>query len=115
VIYDPVGGDVFDESLRCIAWEGRLVVIGFASGRIPSAPANLTLVKNCSIVGVYWGKYAQRDPQTLLRSLGQLFQWYEAGQIRPHISAVYPLAETAAAMNVLLGRQATGKVVVEIG
>ncbi len=114
VIYDPVGGDVFDESLRCIAWEGRLVVIGFASGRIPSAPANLALVKNCSIVGVYWGKYAQRDPQTLLRSLGQLFQWYEAGQIRPHISAVYPLAETAAAMNVLLGRQATGKVVVTV-
>lgn len=114
VIYDPVGGDVFDQSLRCIAWEGRLLVIGFASGRIPQPPANLALVKNCSIVGVYWGKYAQRDPQTLLQSLGTLFDWYKSGHISPHISAKYSLEQTAQAMNDLLERRALGKIVVNI-
>lgn len=114
VIYDPVGGDTFDESLRCIAWEGRILVIGFASGRIPEAPVNLTLVKNCSIVGVYWGKYAQRNPQVLMQSLGQLISWYKEKKIRPHISATYSLEQTAEAMNSLMNRQSMGKVVVEL-
>lgn len=114
VIYDPVGGDVFDQSLRCIAWEGRLLVIGFASGRIPQAPANLALVKNCSIVGVYWGNYSLKDPATLLHSLQTLLNWYSEGQIKPHIAYQFPLAQTAEAMNVLLRREAVGKVVVMV-
>ena len=114
VIYDPVGGDVFDQSLRCIAWEGRLLVIGFASGRIPQAPANLALVKNCSIVGVYWGNYSLKDPATLLHSLQTLLHWYSEGQIKPHIAYQFPLAQTAEAMNVLLRREAVGKVVVVV-
>lgn len=112
VIYDPVGGDVFDQSLRCIAWEGRLLVIGFASGRIPQVPANLALVKNCSIIGVYWGNYSQKDPATLLQSLQTLLNWYNKGQIKPHIAYEFPLAQTAEALNILLNRQAVGKVVV---
>ena len=114
VIFDPVGGDVFLQSLRCVAWEGRILVIGFASGDIPSAPVNLTLVKNSSIVGVYWGAYAQRDPQVLLQSLGQLMRWYAEGKLQPHISQTFALADTAEAMRTLMARQATGKVVVQV-
>ena len=91
VIYDPVGGDVFDQSLRCLNLEGRLLVIGFASGRIPQIPANLALVKNCNIVGVYWGAYSQRQPHTLLQSMQTLLDWYSQGKLKPHISATYPL------------------------
>ncbi len=115
VIYDPVGGDVFDRSLRCIAWEGRLLVIGFASGRIPQPPAGLLLVKNISVVGLYWGAYAKRDPQVLTDSLAQLFAWQAAGQLKPHISAAYPLAETGAALQSLMERRSVGKVVVMTG
>ncbi len=114
VIYDPVGGDVFDESLRCIAWEGRLLVIGFASGRIPQIPAGLVLVKNISIVGLYWGAYARHNPRVLTDSLSALLTWYAAGKIRPHVSATYPLDQTAEALRALLERRSTGKVVVEI-
>jgi NADPH2:quinone reductase len=114
VIYDPVGGDVFDQSLRCIAWEGRLLIIGFASGRIPQAPANLALVKNCSLVGVYWGNYAQKNPAILLHSLQTLMGWHGEGKIKPHIAYRFPLAQTAEALNVLIHRQAVGKVVVEM-
>ncbi|MEI2608651.1 MAG: NADPH:quinone oxidoreductase family protein [Candidatus Promineifilaceae bacterium] len=114
VIYDPVGGDVFDQSLRCIAWEGRLLVIGFASGRIPQIPANLTLVKNCSVVGVYWGNYTQKDPDTLRQSLRTLLGWYEQGQIKPHIAYRFPLGRTGEALRVLMDRRAMGKVVVEM-
>lgn len=114
VIYDPVGGDVFDSSLRCINWEGRLLVIGFASGRIPQAPANLTLVKNCSIVGVYWGAYAMKQPQTLLESMQTLLGWYSEGKLKPHISATYPLEQVAEAMTMLTNRESTGKVVLVV-
>ena len=114
VIFDPVGGDVFDLSLRCIAWEGRILVIGFASGRIPEAPANLTLVKNCSVVGVFWGKYSARNPAVLMRSLQQLITWYGEGKIKPHIDQTFPLDQGIAALQRLQNRQARGKVVVEI-
>ena len=114
VIYDPVGGDVFDQSLRCINWEGRLLVIGFASGHIPQAPANLTLVKNCSIVGVYWGAYAIKQPLTLLQSMQTLLGWYSQGKLKPHISATFPLEQVAQAMNMLTNRQSTGKVVLTV-
>lgn len=114
VIYDPVGGDLFDQSLRCVAWEGRIIVVGFASGRIPSVPVNLTLVKNCSVIGLYWGAYLRHDPAVIGRSLQQLLAWYEAGRLRPHISATYPLEQAADALRALLARQTTGKIVLTV-
>ncbi len=115
VIYDPVGGDVFDASLRCVAWEGRILVIGFASGRIPQAPANILLVKNASVIGVFWGAYRQRDPQVVRDSLSTLFGWCAEGRLKPHISHRLDLAEAAAAIGLLRGRQSTGKVVLTTG
>lgn len=114
VIFDPVGGDVFDQSLRCINWEGRLLVVGFAAGRIPQLPVNLALVKNMSVVGVYWGAYAQHKPEVLLDSLTRLMEWYSAGKLKPYISQTFPLAETAVALRTLMERRALGKVVVKI-
>jgi len=114
VIYDPVGGDAFDQALRCIAWDGRLLVIGFASGRIPSAPANLVLLKQCSIVGVFWGAWAQRDPHANRANFEQMFRWFEEGKIHPHVSATFPLDGVPEAMKALLSRSTTGKVVVSV-
>lgn len=115
VIFDPVGGDAFHEALRAINWEGRLLVIGFASGQIPQVKANLTLVKNCAIVGVFWGAYARRDPATLTNSLMTLIGWHERGSLKPHISTSYPLEQTGAAMQELIERRATGKIIVTVG
>ena len=114
VIYDPVGGQVFEDSVRCIAWEGRLIVIGFASGKIANFPTNLALVKNFSVVGLYWGRYGQKDPATLMGSMRQLAVWYAQGKLKPHISQTFPLEEGAAALNVLMERKAQGKVVLKI-
>ena len=83
VVYDPVGGAVFDASLRAIAWEGRIVIIGFASGQVPQIPANLLLVKNASVVGFYWGSYRKHDPERLRDSFRELFVWHREGRIRP--------------------------------
>ena len=115
VIYDPVGGDMFDAALRCINWEGRLLVIGFASGRIPQAPANIVLVKNVSVIGCPWGHYADHDPDRMRRALAVLLDWAQAGTIKPHISQRLPLAQAAEAMNLLLARRSTGKVVLTVG
>ncbi|MCB0019179.1 MAG: NADPH:quinone oxidoreductase family protein [Anaerolineales bacterium] len=114
VIYDPVGGPVFEESVRCVAWEGRLLVIGFASGAIAQFPTNLALVKNFSVVGLYWGRYAQKDPAVLLHSMRQLLDWYDDGKLQPHISQVLPLAQGGEALQILMDRQAQGKVVLQI-
>ncbi len=111
VIYDPVGGDAFDASLRCIAWEGRLLVIGFASGRIPTAPANYILLKNCALVGVVWGAYLGRDPAVVRRSMEELIDWYGQGKLKPHISRTFPLAEAPAAIKSMMARKSTGKIV----
>lgn len=111
VIFDPVGGDIFDQALRRIAWEGRYLVIGFASGRIPSAPANIILLKNASIVGVFWGTYWQRDAATLQRSFGQLMTWLDADKLKPHIHKTYSLANAVDALRELQERRAMGKVV----
>ncbi|EWY39151.1 NADPH:quinone oxidoreductase [Skermanella stibiiresistens SB22] len=111
VIYDPVGGDVFDTSLRCVAWGGRLLVIGFAEGRIPQIPANLLLVKNIAAIGVHWGAYRQHAPGTIAESFKALFALHEAGSIRPHVSHRLPLAEFRDAMALLIERRSTGKVV----
>ena len=114
VIFDPVGGEVFNQSMRCINWEGRILVIGFASGVIPELPVNLTLVKNMSVVGVYWGAYRKRDSAVLQQSWQQLLEWYAEGALSPHISATYPLEQTPAALASLMQRRATGKVVITI-
>lgn len=114
VIYDPVGGDVFDESMRCIAWEGRLLVIGFASGRIPELPANLVLLKGCEVVGVFWGSFATRDPAHNRANIATMLDWFDAGQIKPHVSATFGLNEVPAAMQALLARKVTGKAVIRV-
>ncbi len=115
VIYDPVGGDVFDQSLRCIAWEGRLLVIGFASGRIPELPANRALLKNCSIVGVYWGMYNLHDPGLLRRTHDELVALHAAGKIAPLVTEQLALADARDAVQRLADRQTVGKVVISLG
>ncbi|MFP6717330.1 MAG: NADPH:quinone oxidoreductase family protein [Alphaproteobacteria bacterium] len=111
VVYDPVGGEPFLQALRCMNWEGRIIVIGFASGTIQKIPANYLLLKNCAAVGAYWGPYMDKKPEVLLRSLSTLIDWFEAGRLAPHISASYPLAKADAALALLYERKATGKVV----
>jgi len=113
VVYDPVGGDAFDQALRAVNWEARMLVIGFASGRIQAVPANLLLVKNISVIGVVWGEQAARDPALISRNLAKLLRWWEAGRLQPLISRTYPLAEAGAAMTALLSRRHAGKIVLE--
>lgn len=114
VIYDPVGGDIFDLSTKCIASEGRLLVIGFAGGRIPTIAANRILLKNIAIVGAYWGGYLEHHPEFMAEAQARLFAMYEAGQIKPIVSEHYPLADAPAALRALAGRKTTGKVVLTI-
>jgi len=111
VIYDPVGGDTFDRSRKCIAWEGRILVVGFASGRIPEAPANHAMVKNYSIVGVHIGGYHKFDPRYLQDVHQQLMQHYKDGQIEPLIHSTIPLAEVPAAIATLVRRGTVGKII----
>jgi NADPH2:quinone reductase len=111
VVYDPVGGDVFDKSRRCIAFEGRLVVVGFTSGRIPEAPANHLLVKNYSVVGLHWGLYRQHDPSVFGLVHEELIRLYEDGRIDPLVSRVLPLDEAPQALGALAARGTVGKVV----
>jgi len=113
VIYDPVGGDIFDQALRRIAWEGRYLIIGFASGRIPSLPANIALLKNASIIGTFWGAYLQNDPGVIRASFAVLTDWYAAGVLKPHIHKVFALADAASALRQLIDRRAMGKVLLK--
>jgi NADPH:quinone reductase len=115
VIYDPVGGDAFDAGLRCIAWGGRFIIIGFASGRIPQAPANILLVKNIDVIGFYWGSYQARQPQLLRESYAKLLRWFEEGKLKPHVSQHFDLKDVALAMELLRQRKSTGKVVLTTG
>ena len=114
VVFDPVGGDAFDASLRAIAWGGRLIIVGFAGGRIQDIPANYLLVKHCSAIGLYWGSYKQHAPEVLDRSYAALFEMYAAGQLKPHVSRTFPLEDVAAAHAFLLARKSTGKVVLTV-
>jgi NADPH2:quinone reductase len=111
VIYDPVGGDTFDGSMKCIAFNGRLLVIGFASGTIPSAKMNRVLLKNISLVGLHWGLYFDKDPAVIRDAQRAIFDLHARGKISPVISATYPLSDAAAALDALGTRQTTGKVV----
>jgi NADPH:quinone reductase len=111
VIYDAVGGDVFEQSLRCIAWDGRLLVVGFAGGTIPAAKANLILLKGCAVVGVFWGAFAAREPERNAENFRRLFEMYEKQQLRPHISHRFPLERASDALDALVRREVIGKAV----
>lgn len=114
VVYDPVGGEQFEAALRACKPEARLLPVGFASGTVPQIPANILLVKNLTVHGLYWGAYATLRPSVLTESFRQLFTWYGEGRLRPHISNVLPLERAEEALELLRSRKATGKVVVTI-
>ena len=115
VIYEPVGGSVFLDTLRCVAWGGRILVVGFASGVIPEAPMNLALLKGSSIVGVFWGEFARLAPDSNHANTERIFQLLEEGRIDPLICATFPLPEARQGLAMLAERRATGKVVVTVG
>jgi NADPH2:quinone reductase len=113
VILDPVGGDYAEPAVRSIAWEGRYLVVGFPSG-IPKIPLNLTLLKGCQIVGVFWGEFIRREPARHAANVAELLDLYAAGKLRPVVSATYPLDRGGDAIAHLASRKAVGKVVVVI-
>lgn len=113
VVYDGVGGDYAEPAVRALNWEGRFLVIGFPAG-IPKLPLNLTLLKSCQIVGVFWGAFVARDPKGHAANLADLFRLYQEGKIRPHVSSRYPLDRAADAIKELSERRAKGKVVIVI-
>jgi len=111
VIYDPVGGDFAEPAFRSIAWRGRYLVVGFASGPIPSLPLNLPLLKGASIVGVFWGDYARREPKANAAMMGELAQWYAQGKVKPVIDCTMPMGELKAAYERMGSRAVKGKLV----
>jgi NADPH:quinone reductase len=112
VLYDCVGGDAAEPSLRAMAWEGRYLVLGFASGDIPRIPLNLVLLKGCQIVGVFWTSFVEREPEKHRANTAQILEWCREGKLAPHIHATFPLAETANALAQIEGRKVTGKVII---
>jgi len=112
VLYDPVGDDYAEPALRAMNWNGRYLVIGFAAGQIPKVPLNLTLLKGCQIVGVFWGAMAMRDPKHAADSMQQLLDMIAAGKLKPLVSEHFPLADAGKAIRMLMDRKAKGKVVV---
>ena len=114
VVFDPVGGDAFDSALRAVNWEARMLVVGFASGRVPAVPANLVLVKNVSVIGVVWGAQSERDPAFIAAGLAEMLRWWEAGRLRPRIARTFPLQDATAAMQALLSREHAGKIVLMV-
>ncbi|WP_054902458.1 NADPH:quinone oxidoreductase family protein [Pseudomonas sp. NBRC 111131] len=112
VIYDPVGGELFEQAVRGLAWNGRLLVVGFASGAIPQVAANLLLLKGAAVLGVFWGAFTQRQPEDNAANFRQLFAWHAQGKLKPLVSKTYPLAEAGTAIEQLGQRRAVGKLVV---
>jgi NADPH:quinone reductase len=112
VLYDTVGGSSAEPSLRALAWEGRYLVVGFASGTIPRIPLNLLLLKGCAMIGVFWTSFVERSPEQHRASMVQLLDWCRQGLIRPHIHASFALADTAKALSLIEARRATGKVII---
>ncbi|MFH7044282.1 NADPH:quinone oxidoreductase family protein [Paucibacter sp. JuS9] len=111
VIYDPVGGDLAEQAFRSIAWRGRYLVVGFAQGQIPALPLNLALLKGASLVGVFWGEFAKREPRRNAAMLGELAGWYARGVIKPVLDRVLPMEELPAAFERMATRQVVGKLV----
>jgi NADPH2:quinone reductase len=114
VVYDPVGGELFAASLRSIAFEGRILVIGFAGGTVPQIPANHLLVKNVDVIGLNWPAYAELNPAVMTESFRILLQWYLGGAIQPYVSATYPLEQAAEALQHVVARKSTGKVIIAV-
>src|SRR5216684_2867588 len=114
VIYDAVGGAYSEPAFRSIAWRGRLLVVGFAAGEIPKLPLNLALLKGASVVGVFWGDFARREPKAFAGSIAQLGLWFREGKLRPHVSKIYPLEKAADALKLMAARQVKGKVVLVV-
>ena len=115
VIYDPVGGDFAEPAFRSIAWRGRYLVVGFASGPIPALPLNLTLLKGASLVGVFWGDFARREPKANAAMMDELAQWYAQGKVKPVIDSTMPMAELKAAYAHMGSRGVKGKLVMVNG
>lgn len=114
VIYDPVGGELFDQVMRCINWEGRVLVVGFAAGDIPKLPINLVLLKSCQVVGVFYGAFTAREPEETAQNFREILQFYSQQKIDPLIGQTFPLSDYAPALRCLSERRAIGKVVVEL-
>ncbi|MDH3664239.1 MAG: NADPH:quinone oxidoreductase family protein [Alphaproteobacteria bacterium] len=114
VVFDPIGGDLFEASLRSIAWGGRLLVIGFAGGRVQQIPANILLVKNVSAIGFYWGSYRKHDPARVRAGFSTLLEWASEGRIKPHVSMTFELSRYREALEALEARKSTGKIVLTI-
>jgi NADPH2:quinone reductase len=114
VIFDPVGGDLFDQCARSVSWNGRILVVGFASGVIPKYPTNLALLKGCQLVGVFWGEFVRREPQVCLANTKALFELHSQGQLKPLVDLVFPLADFASALSLLINRRAVGKIVLRV-
>ena len=113
IIYDAVGGDYAEPALRAMNWEGRFLVVGFPAG-IPALPLNLTLLKSCDVRGIFWGAWVARDPKGNEENMLQLFQMYNEGKIKPHVSERFALEDGGAAIQHLIDRKAMGKVVVTV-
>jgi NADPH2:quinone reductase len=111
VVYDPVGGEIFETSLRCVAWGARMLVVGFAAGQVQKIPANILLVKNVDAMGFYWGSYRRHRPDMIAQCFAELGLFHAAGQLQPHISHRFDLAEFAQAFDLLVTRKSTGKIV----
>jgi NADPH2:quinone reductase len=114
VVYDPVGGPYTEPAFRSLAWRGRHLVVGFAAGEIPKLPLNLALLKGASVVGVFWGDFARRQPKEFAQSIGQLARWYADGKLKPHVSHTMPLEKAAEALKLMAARQVTGKLVLTV-
>jgi NADPH:quinone reductase len=114
VVYDPVGGAYTELALRSIAWRGRLLVVGFAAGDIPKIPLNLTLLKGCAIVGVFWGEFTRREPQRFQAAMDKLGHWFAEGKLKPHVSETFPLERAADALTLMADRKVKGKVVLTV-
>ena len=112
VLVDPVGGSYTEPSLRAMAWEGRYLVYGFASGTIPKIPLNLVLLKGCAIIGVFWTSFVERNPEKHRANMIQLLDWCKQGQISPHVHASFALIETAKALSLIEERKVSGKVII---
>lgn len=114
VIFDPVGGELFEQCLRAVAWRGRILVIGFSSGQISTVPANLTLLKGSSVVGVFWGRFTEEEPETNAENTAELFRLLRDGRLNPHVSETYTLEQSAKALQAVAERRAKGKILIEL-
>ena len=114
VIYDPVGGDFSEAAFRSIAWGGRFLVIGFASGPIPKIPLNLALLKGADLRGVFWGTFTMRDPKGNRRNIDELLGWLQDGTLKPHVDSIFPLEEAATALEKIASRNVKGKVLLRV-